>query len=271
MAPTLDIVNSEWDLFVGVSTETEPFRRFCEDQCIEKGGNVKHAADPSVARYLFAGSYQGAYNVRFLQRVDVGSQRPVLQPPDGLVLITDESKKFYDRVVSRHPDMHDLHGWGKTPHESLRKLMAGKPRRTHEWRVYTPTPAEAFAWLRRVPHDYSSATVSSKPLELAAEPALSPHGRSFSLTPTVLLFCVQPATAPPATAPPVTPMTVPPTITPLTAHPRWGCNPYIAKPIRQTMMSVAPIRSSAWRYGPKIGSMACAKWLKVVPTPCRPS
>ena len=41
--------------------------------------------------------------------------------------------------------------------------------------------------------------------------------------------------------------------------------------IRQTMMSVAPIRLSAWLYGPKIGSMACTKWLKVVPTPCRPS
>ena len=78
------------------------------------------------------------------------NQLPVLEAPDGLVLVTDEAKKFYERVVSQRPDMRDLHGTSKTPHQALRKLMAGTPRRKHEWRVYTPTQVEVFAWLRRV-------------------------------------------------------------------------------------------------------------------------
>jgi hypothetical protein len=92
MPSTLDIVSPEWDLFVGVPTETELYHRFCETQGIQKGGNVKHAADPNNPRYLFAESYQGAYNVRFLQRVGLENQLPVLEAPDGLVLVTDEAK-----------------------------------------------------------------------------------------------------------------------------------------------------------------------------------
>ena len=109
--------------------------------------------------------WQGAHNVRFLQRVHVASQEPLLLPPDGLVLINDDcSKRLYENVVSKRPDMRDLHSKGATPHDMLRRLLAGTPRRKHEWRVLKPTPAEVRAWLHLVPlaSFMSTAPVSFK-------------------------------------------------------------------------------------------------------------
>jgi hypothetical protein len=146
----LHVVTPWSELIVDVPSEGEIFRAFCASQGITKPENVKRAADPRQPK-KFAESFQGAHNARFLQRVVMSTQQPVLLPPDGLVLITDEPKFFYDRVVSRRGDMSDLHGTGGTPHQALSKLMAGKPWRNFEWRVLKPTWAELIAWLRVVP------------------------------------------------------------------------------------------------------------------------
>ncbi|KAL3921849.1 MAG: hypothetical protein SGPRY_004761 [Prymnesium sp.] len=102
------------ELFCGVPTDTR-FLDFCTSHHIENPSNLKRAADPS--EHHFAESLQGAYKVHFLQRVDVATQNPVCVPPDGLVLISDAAKPFYNRVVSKRVDMSDLHGSGNNPHQ----------------------------------------------------------------------------------------------------------------------------------------------------------
>ncbi|KAL3892870.1 MAG: hypothetical protein SGPRY_014703, partial [Prymnesium sp.] len=99
--------------FCGVPTDTR-FLDFCTSHRIEKPSNLKRAANPFEHEHHFAESFQGAYYVRFLKRVDVATQNPVCVPPDGLVLISDAAKPFYDRVVSKRVDidMSDLHGSG---------------------------------------------------------------------------------------------------------------------------------------------------------------
>ena len=213
VAPTaIDIVSPFGELFLRVPTAERPLIDFCKAQNIIRPGNLKRAANPALDKWTFAEGWQGAYNVRFLQRVFEANQQPVFSPPDGLVLVTEESKKFYN-FVSRRPDMHDLHGTGKEPHERLRKLLAGKPKRTHEWLVLRPSPADMSTFLRLVPLDsFMSVPPMPPPVSFAAASEAAASAAA-SAPPSA----APPSTAPPSNDPPLPPPPAPPSWPPPSA------------------------------------------------------
>jgi hypothetical protein len=214
----LDIVSPRGELFKGVPIG-KGFFEFCTAQRIAKASNLKRAADPSQNKFHFSESWQGAYNVRFLQRVDINTQKPMLAPPNGLVLISDEAKLFYEMVVSQRPTMSNLHGAGSTPHQTLRKLMAGTPRRNHEWRVLKPTQSELFAWMCVPPEierlrDHQ-ATVQPSPLTFVSQ--LSPKQPLLAMPVTPLPIAFPTAFSPPVVPPTAVPIALPtglPTVVP---------------------------------------------------------